>query len=190
LSEDAVDVLRRIYQSNRDWYLVAENKTQLLIAANGIFLTVFLGIVFGSRDDLSGITEQFGPDTWAFAGVSFGCVVGSIVLGVLSMWSYHNTGQMRSSVWAKGDPQDIPAEGIQVEWLWYYGYMARLNPKAVEARLKMISPSDEGELLPHHIADLSRKVWNKFQFVNYGWFLTGVSLISLAATAMSALIRS
>jgi hypothetical protein len=55
-AEAELEYVRRVCASTREWYTVAETKAQLLLAVNGVFVTILFGVLFGqNRDVRSGL---------------------------------------------------------------------------------------------------------------------------------------
>ncbi len=57
-----VEYLRHMYAMTRAWYTAAETKAQLLLAVNGLFVTILFGILFGNS----------GTGTWELPDLGLG----------------------------------------------------------------------------------------------------------------------
>ena len=60
-----VEYLRHMYAMTRAWYTAAETKAQLLLAVNGLFVTILFGILFGNSGGRQLRSARFGSGTWA-----------------------------------------------------------------------------------------------------------------------------
>jgi hypothetical protein len=85
-TEIAAEYIRRVYASTREWYAVAETKAQLLLTVNGAFVTILFGTLFGK---LGNAHARFGPETWAFLGITVAALVSALVCAAGCLWSFH-----------------------------------------------------------------------------------------------------
>jgi Family of unknown function (DUF5706) len=161
-----LEYLRLMYASTRDWYTAAETKAQLLLAVNGVFVTLLFGLLFGNADGVHAGSRTFGLDTWIFAGVSVLALLVAVSCAVLSLWSLHGRAG-RDFARLRIDP--AAPDSYRPEVLWYFGHLARLPRDAAEAKLRESNRQDETEALIYHVIDLSRKVLRKHRWVNAGW---------------------
>jgi hypothetical protein len=183
-----LEFLQRIYASNRDWYMVAEKKAQLLLTIDGAFLAIVFGVVSGDGGGTGDIAAHFGPETWVFALTALSAVVGSILCAALSMWSLHSRGVMKRLEADGLDTQNVAT--YRPEWLWYFGHLARLAPEHAASRLQHLTEEDEIATISYHTVDLAQRVLRKFQYVNAGWALAAIGLVAVAATTASSLTRA
>jgi hypothetical protein len=182
-----LEYLRLMYASTRDWYTAAETKAQLLLAVNGVFVTLLFGFLFGNADGVHAGSRAFGLDTWIFAGFSVLALLAAVSCAVLSLWSLHGRAQRD---FARLRVEPAAPDSYRPEALWYFGYLARLPPDAAEAKLRESNHQDETEALIYHVIDLSRKVLRKHKWVNAGWAFTALALFTLAATGTSLFLHS
>lgn len=186
ISEANVEYLRRMYTSTRGWYTAAETKAQLLLAVNGAFITVLFSVLFGRSDDVRAGTDHFGIDTWIFVSISIIGLTSAIVCAALSLWSLH--GKTTTEFTRLGVDPKNPGS-YRAEALWYFGHVARLQPDAVTDKLLLADRSFEVQALSYHVIDLAHKVLRKHRWVNAGWILTALALITLAAAGTSFFIH-
>lgn len=88
-AEVNVEYLRHMYANTRGWYTASEMKAQLLLAVNGVFVTVLFGLLFGRPTDARAEVSQFGSGTLILIGVTAGALVGAIACATLCLWSLH-----------------------------------------------------------------------------------------------------
>jgi hypothetical protein len=177
-----VEYLRLMYATTRQWYTASETKAQLLLAVNGVFVTVLFGILFGrSTGGRTGV-GHLTLDTWVLIAVSAGALVGAIACASLCLWSLHGRAQ-REFAQLGVDPGK--PSSYRPEVLWYFGHLAQLQPDAVKAKLHSVDRSFEIETLSYHVVDLAHKVLRKHRWVNAGWAFTTVALIALVAAGIS-----
>ena len=177
-----VEYLRHMYAMTRAWYTAAETKAQLLLAVNGLFVTVLFGILFGNSGGRHLGIAKFGPATWVLISVSVAALVIAIICAALCLWSLHGRAKADFGP-LKVDPGK-PAS-YQPEVLWYFGHLAYLERGAVKERLRSVDRRFEIETLSYHVVDLARKVLRKHRYVNAGWAFTALALIALVAAGAS-----
>ncbi len=177
-----VEYLRHMYAMTRAWYTAAETKAQLLLAVNGLFVTVLFGILFGNSGDRHLGAARFGSGTWVLLSVSAVALVIAIICAALCLWSLH--GRAKAEFDSLGVDPEEPAS-YQPEMLWYFGHIARLKRGAVKERLRSVDRRFEIETLSYHVVDLAHKVLRKHRWVNAGWAFTALALIALVAAGAS-----
>lgn len=177
-----VEYLRHMYAMTRAWYTAAETKAQLLLAVNGLFVTVLFGILFGNSGGRHLGAVRFGPVTWVLISVSAVALVIAIICAALCLWSLHGRAkaEFRSLRVDPGKP-----DSYQPEVLWYFGHLAHLERDAVQERLRSINRRDEIKTLSYHVVDLAHKVLRKHRNVNAGWAFTALALVALVAAGAS-----
>ena len=178
-----VEYLRRVYVSTREWYVAVEKKAQLLLTANGAFVTIVLGTLLG-RAGTADADVRIGPAGVILFSVSGSSVVAAITCATLSLWSLH--GNSRADLEQLKVRPDEPAS-YRPEALWYFGHLALLQREAAVDTLLRGDRIDEAKALSYNLVDLARKVMRKHQWVNAGWALTAVALITLAGATASVL---
>jgi Pycsar effector protein len=177
-----VEYLRHMYAMTRAWYTAAETKAQLLLAVNGLFVTILFGILFGNSGDRHLKAAGFGSGTWVLLSVCAVALVTAIICAALCLWSLHGRAKADFDS-LKVDPEE-PAS-YQPEVLWYFGHIAHLKRGAVKERLRSVDRGFEIETLSYHVVDLAHKVLRKHRWVNAGWAFTALSLIALVAAGAS-----
>jgi hypothetical protein len=186
-TEIAVAYIRRVYASTREWYAVAETKAQLLLTVNGAFVTVLFGVLFGKIGNIHAGIARFGPETWAFLGVTVAALMSALACAAGCLWSFH--GHTKGEFAHLSVNPDDPAT-YRPEVLWYFGHLAHLRPDAAVETLRKADQRFEAETLSYNVVDLSAKVLRKHRLVNAGWALTALALIALAAAGASFFVRA
>ena len=177
-----VEYLRHMYAMTRAWYTAAETKAQLLLAVNGLFVTVLFGILFGNSSDRHLGAARFRSVTWVLISFSVVALVTAIICAALCLWSLH--GRAKADFKTLGVNPGEPAS-YQPEVLWYFGHVAKLKRGAVKERLRSVDRRFEIETLSYHVVDLAHKVLRKHRWVNAGWAFTALALIALVAAGAS-----
>jgi hypothetical protein len=181
-----VEYLRHMYAMTRAWYTASETKAQLLLAVNGLFVTVLFGILFGNSGARNLGTAKLKSGTWMLISVSVVALVMAIVCAALCLWSLH--GRAKEEVNKFGiDPEDPDPDpdSFPPEVLWYFGHLVHLERDAVKKRLRSVDRRFEIETLSYHVVDLAHKVLRKHRYVNAGWAFTALALIALVAAGVS-----
>ena len=186
--DETLEYVRRVYATAREWYTVAELKAQLLLVANGTFLTISLGAVFGNVKDLAVIIDGSGSYTLVFFGIALAAVVSAVICAALCLLSLHG-GKSRRDLSSLGVDVEDPGT-YRPEALWYFGHLARLKPDDAAARLRGADRQFEITALIWNVLELSRRVLRKHRYVNAGWAFTAGALVALAAGVASLISRA
>ena len=183
-SAHAVEYARLLYANVLGWYNAADTKAQVVLGANGTFLTVLAGLVLGRPDDTRSVVNELGVVGWTCAGIFVAGVTGAIASAVLCL---------HSQLLSKDRIREIvashrAAEGARVgeydpSLLWFFQLVAGLDEEAFERRLARVGPHDEVEALADQIIGLAARVVRKHRWLNLGFALTGLALVALLATA-------
>jgi hypothetical protein len=81
------------------------------------------------------------------------------------------------------------AETYTADVLWWFGTIAHLRSDATLARLRHANAELERDALLSQVVALSANTLSKHRWVNAAWVLTGVTLVFVAATAASYVVR-
>ncbi len=182
-----VEYVRRVYASTREWYTVAEVKAQLLLAVNGVFVTILFGTLFGKTGDVRAGGAGLGPDTWIFLGVSVIALMTAVACAAMCLWSLH--GGVGAEFARLGVNPDNPAS-YRPEVLWYFGHLANLKPDAAVEMLRRSDRTFEMDTLSYNVVDLAQKVLRKHRWVSAGWAFTALALIALVAAGVSFFVQA
>jgi Pycsar effector protein len=177
-----VEYLRHMYAMTRSWYTAAETKAQLLLAVNGLFVTVLFGILFGNSGDHHLGAAKIRHWTWALISFSVAALVIAIICAALCLWSLHGRAKAEFDGF-EVDPED--PDSFPPEVLWYFGHVAHLERDAAKERLRSVGRRFEIETLSYHVVDLAHKVLRKHRYVNAGWAFTALALIALVGSGVS-----
>ena len=178
--------VRSLYENTRQWYTTAETKAQLLLTVNGAFITIVFSTLFSTGNEVRSGIVHFGTDTRIFLGISAAALASAIACAGLCLWSLHGKGNQELTALGinPSDPDTYKPAG-----LWYFGHIARLEP---DIAVRVICGADKGfetEALAHNAVDLARKVFRKHRWVNAGWALTALALITFAAAGISFFLQ-
>lgn len=187
-AEVNVEYLRQMYASTRGWYAAAETKAQLLLAVNGIFVTILFGMIFGLPGYPRVNPSRFRLDTWILIGLSAAALVAAILCATSCLWSLHGRAKTELAK-MRVLPEEEPAS-YKPETFWYFGHIASLPADTVRAKLRSVDLGFEIEVLSYHVIDLARKVLRKYRWVNAGWAFTALALIALVAAGVSFFLQA
>jgi hypothetical protein len=187
--EPALDYTRRVYANVLGWYENADRKAQLILTANGGFLTVLAGFGLSKAGDLAGTVNVFGPETWLFLGLAAASVVVSFASAVLALWSRLLTRSEAEEIFKLHGVRPADSETYDPSVLWFFQLVQHLDETALERRLRAVSVQDEIDALADEIVALARNVTRKHGWVNVGFTATAVALSCLVAGAVSYVIR-
>jgi uncharacterized integral membrane protein len=182
------EYVRRAYERAIDWYKVAETKAQLVLTVNGILVTILFGLLVGRPDDAAQVADVFGVETWAFVLVAVGALIGALLCAAATLWSRHRK-NVRKTFLRLGVNPEKPSS-YRPEVLWYFGYLAYLEPDAAAEHISRADRSFETTALSFNLVNLSGIVLRKHRLINAAWMLTSLCLILLMAGGTSILIRT
>ena len=180
------DYTRRVYETNREWYRLVETKAQIVIAANGAFLSLFFGGLLGGSGARA-ISRDFSLDTWIFLGCAAVSILAAIAAAGVSLWSWHGHGIKKEFERLGVNPESSVT--YRPEVLWYFGHIARLNPSAVTEMLRRPCADWEITTLSYDTVDLATKVLRKHRYVNAAWACSALGLASIVLAAGSYLLH-
>jgi hypothetical protein len=179
-----VEYSRLLYASVLDWYKVADQKAQLILGANGAFITVVTGLAFSNHSDLESITRAFDPLTWALLSAMAIAVVGSFVCALSCLWSRtYSQSELENRVESLGSARP-PFRHFSPGAMWFFQLITTLDQNKFAEELATFNGEKEVLTLAVEIPQLSRNVVAKHRWVNYGFVLAGATpLLFLASLA-------
>ena len=190
VANEAVEYVRRVYANTLSWYDNADRKAQLILTANGGFLTVLVGFALSSPVDVTKTVHAFGPETWLFAGVAATRVVVAFASAALALSSrLHSKASAGEVITRHGVKLDDPEATYDPSVLWFFQFVALLDENAYERRLGAVTAQDEIDSMADEIIQLSQRVTIKHRWVNVGFVATTVALSCLLATSVSYAVR-
>ncbi|MDQ3823686.1 MAG: hypothetical protein M3321_10670 [Actinomycetota bacterium] len=184
-----LDYARRLYSAVVAWYDNADRKAQIILTANGGFVTVLTGFGLSRPDEIDRTVTVFGVETWLFAGLAAVSVVVAFASAAACLWSRLLLPARRDALLEQRGVTLRDAGTYDPSVLWFFQFVERLDERALETRLRALSPADEIDALADQAIQLARRVTTKHWFVNVGFAATALGLSSLLATAVSYVAR-
>lgn len=186
----AVEYARRLYENILGWYAAADTKAQVILGANGTFLTVLAGLLLGKPDDTKSVVDELGVAGWTCAGIFVASVTGAIASAVLCLHSQLLSQERIREIFAShsvagGDVARVYDPSV----LWFFQLVAHLGEERFERQLARVGPLDEIEALGDQSIELAKRVVRKHRWLNFGFALTGLALVALLATATVYAVR-
>jgi hypothetical protein len=189
IDNDAVEYARRVYGNVLSWYDNADRKAQLILTANGGFLTVLVGFALSKPVELTQTLDTFGPETWLFAGIAATSIVVAFASAARALYSRLHS--------PKSALERISEHGVELHdpttydpaVLWFFQFVAQLNESAYEYRLRTVTAGDEIDSMADEIILLSKNVTSKHHWVNVGFIATTIALSCLLAMSVSYAVR-
>jgi hypothetical protein len=179
-----------VYTSTLDWYKVADSKGQLLLALNGVYITVLSSVTIASSQKLVKLRISLPPTAWfLLAGAAVATAI-SILMAIACLYSRLSDARLKklresfTEQDAQGGVRYRPAA------LYWFGTIAYVDRGI---GLKMLRSADEAFELSAVTEDLlllARRVLAKHRWANWGWVAAGASLLLLLAAAVSAVIAT
>ena len=186
--EGTLDYARNAYDLALNWFRIAETKAQLILTADGLFLSLLFGVALGKSSDLPSLTNQFGPETWVLLLVAAGALCGSICCAATSLWSMHSrriTNDFRRLNLDPAKPETYRPEG-----LWYFAELAQLPIEDATRALSRYGSEAEATALRYNTVMLSRNVLRKHNLLNAGRAASALTLTASTVMATDILLRA
>jgi hypothetical protein len=182
------EYLKDLRADLRYWYTSAESKAQLVLTANGVFVT-FLTAALGTRTNVVQATSVFGPETWTFLALMASCLALAILSAVTCVASrgVSPRGLEKSLTRYAVDPDK--ADTYAPELAVFFGHLSRLKATPLVERLHAADQDFIIQALASEIIALAPNIVDKHRWVNRAFVLTGMTLGFFLSTGISYLIR-
>jgi hypothetical protein len=187
--DPGLDYTRRLYANVLGWYESADRKAQLILTADGGFVTVLTALTLAKPAEVEHTLRAFGPETWLFFGVAAAAVVVAFASAALALWSRLLKQSEAESIFRRHGVRRGDATTYDPSVLWFFQLVQHLDEDALERRLHTLTPQEEIDALVDQIVALSRNVANKHRWVNVGFTATATALACLLVTSVSYAIR-
>src|SRR5262249_8462764 len=179
---------RGVYTSTLDWYKVADSKGQLLLALNGVYITVLSSVTIASSQNMVKLHTKLPPVTWILLAGAAAATAISILMAIACLYSRLSDARLDESL-KEADPEG----GVRYRpaALYWFGTIARVADVDPGAGLTMLRSADEAFELKAVTEDLfllATRVLAKHRYVNKGWVAAGASLLLLLAAAVGTAI--
>jgi hypothetical protein len=188
-AEVNAEFARRLYDRVAAWYESAERKAQLILTLTGLFISFLTASVLRKPADLRATTERFGPETWALFALMSISLLSAVLCAVLCLRSrVYKDAELRSEL-ARGGVRPEDPSTIGPEFVWFFQHIAGLAPAALGRRLQGVDLLGEANILAVNVVPLARNVVAKHRWVNRGFALVGLTLVSFFCAGVSYAIR-
>jgi hypothetical protein len=184
---DALQYSRRLYERVIDWYKNADSKAQIVLTLDGAFLTFLTTPIFNKSDELSKITQGFNASTWLFLILMCLCLVSSIIIALMCLWSRVLFSAKRDKVLILEKEKMTGADRYSPNVMLFFKTITWLDHDKFQAQLVGVDKEFEIKALASQIYLLSKRVYVKHLLINTGFVLTGASLIFFLASGISYL---
>lgn len=184
-----LEYARRLHGAVLAWYDNADRKAQIILTANGGFVTLLTGFGLSRPTELEGTVAVFGPETWLLVALAAASFVTAFMSAAACLWSRLLLPGARDAALAQRGVTAGDAATYDPSVLWFFQFVERLDERALEARLRTLSPGDEVDALADQAIQLARRVTHKHWCVNVGFAATALGLSCLLATAVSYVVR-
>lgn len=185
---DTLDHLRNLFELEVGWFRVAETKAQLILTANGIFISVLFGTALGKIASVQSLAKIFGPETWTLLLISGTTLTGAVGCAARSLWSWHH--RRASQDFRVLGVDSVTPDSYRPEVLWYFGCLAKLPVEKAAERLRRFGKEEEILALSYNAVMLSHSLVRKYRLLNAGWALTAASLMAFMAAVTDVLVRA
>ena len=182
---EPLDYSRRLYESVIDWYKNADSKAQIILTLDGAFLTFITSSIFKSPDELSKITQRFTFYTWLFLALMCLCLVGSIIIALMCLWSRVFISAKRDEALLLEKEKIRGSERYSPSLMLFFKTISWLDHDKFQAQLIGIDKEFEIRALASQSYLLSKRVYAKHLLINAGFILAAASLIFFLAGGIS-----
>lgn len=178
--------INSVYSHVEHWYENADQKAQIVLVLDGIFLSFITSQAFTEAAELKVITECGGLTTIILIALMAVFLAASILSAIACLHPRLHTvrgetEEMLKEEIGKSDTTDpIPAR-----LCWFFGYLAQLDQERVANQLKQVDDSFAEEALAQEAAKFSHNVLMKHRWVDRAFLFAGSSLIFLLLAAAS-----
>jgi len=180
-----LDYSRRLYESVIDWYKNADSKAQIILTLDGAFLTFITSSIFKSPDELSKITQRFTFYTWLFLVLMCLCLVGSIIIALMCLWSRVFISAKRDEVLLLEKEKIKGSERYSPSLMLFFKTISWLDHDKFQAQLIGVDKEFEIKALASQSYLLSKRVYVKHLLINAGFILAAASLMFFLAGGIS-----
>lgn len=187
--EPGLEYTRRLYASVLGWYESADRKAQLVLTANGGFVTLLAALSLANPAEVEQTLSVFGPETWLFFGLATTGVAVSFASAALALRSRLLKHSEKTDIFSRHGVRPRDGTTYDPSVLWFFQLVQHLEENALRRRLRSLSPQEEIDALADQIIELSERVTRKHFWVNIGFAATATGLSCLLATAVSYAVR-
>jgi hypothetical protein len=181
----SLDYSRMLHQTLMRWYDNADAKANILLALDGALVSFLTGALFVKREDLGAIVAGFDGTIWVCLAVMAAAMALSILSALGCLWSRITLTSEFAELIRKSKSTQARSTPYPAALVLFFGTIWRLDVGRLHATLAALSPEIELEALAHQIHALSRNVFRKHLFANFGFVLFGVSLIAFLASGVA-----
>ena len=174
-----IDYARRVYKNVNSWYTSADNKAQILLTMNGVFLGFLTTLVFRETRHLREIVSGFGLETVLYLSLMGLCISLSVFCALMCL---------RSRL--PGHETKAPEKTPRSARMWFFADISKLDVKEVRQGLAEADVNFELDALAVQLPKLSRNVLSKHKWVNRGFAQLIASLLFFALMSASYLVRA
>ena len=166
--------VRRLYDNVESWYTSADNKAQILLALDGVFLGFLTSTLFMDATRLASILSLFGTETVVALAVLVICLSLSVFAALMCLRS-----RVKRETGLKAAPGTM----------FFFGHLSGLQPNDFLSQLRKVDAEYELDVLASQILLLSRTVRTKHLWVNVGFALLIGALFAFVILAVTYFAR-
>jgi hypothetical protein len=184
--KQALEYVNAVYAHVEHWYENADQKAQIVLTLDGVFLSFVASHAFTKAADLHDIQVYFGPETTLLLALMALSLAASILSAITCLHPRLRAerGKTQSMLKDEIGKRDT-AEPIPARLLWFFGYLAQLDQERVARQLQKVDDSFAAAALAHEAAKFSRNVLQKHRWADRAFLFASSSLIFLLLTTAS-----
>jgi len=180
-----VEYVRRLYENVLDWYKSAENKAQIIVTLDGIFVTFVTTSMFDSKN--IGVA-QLPLITLGFLGLMIVSLAISLYHAISCLWSRTYTPDELAEALRQAGVNISDYQTYKPSTSWFFQMINALDREQFEKRVHHLEQGFEVDALASQIYLLSANVSKKHTHVNFGFAFGALTFLLFVLSGVSYLI--
>ncbi|GAX60122.1 proton/sodium-glutamate symport protein [Candidatus Scalindua japonica] len=167
----SLEYTRRVNQNVESWYTSADNKAQILLTLNGVFLGFLASSFFSDMNKIEKINEYFGLETLGFLSFMVLGVAASMFAALMCLRSRLHASE--SMKFEKKSPT------------WFFADISKIETEKYVTMLSEVNEDVERDTMAVETSLLSTNVVAKHIWINRGFsfFISGLFFFLMAGTS-------
>jgi hypothetical protein len=175
-----LEYVNAVYAHVEHWYENADQKAQIVLALDGVFLSFIASQAFTRAADLQGMQACLGPGATLLLALMALSLAASILSAIACLHPRLRAARGKTEAMLSDEKgRHDTAAPIPAPLSWFFGHLAELDQERVARQLQCADDAFAAEALAHEAAKFSRNVVQKHRWVDRAFLFAGASLIFL-----------